>query len=108
MERLEALLDRTQRKRETRAKIVLGASLLAEARSAPDDPLLARLLEILDRRVERPKDRLALADTLGLPLSLPPCRETPPLPNFDEMADQMLSAPRGRRPRGRAEDDTPP
>lgn len=99
VERLEALLDRTQRKRETRAKIVLGASLLAEARAAPDDPLLARLVEILDRRVDRPKDRLALAETLGLPLSALPGREAPPLPNFDAMAAEDLSRPATSRRR---------
>ena len=101
VERLEALLERTQRKRETRAKIVLGATLLAEARAAPDDPLLARLVEILDRRVDRPKDRLALAETLGLPLSALPGREPPSLPDFVAMAAERLAAPpragRGRR-----------
>lgn len=93
VERLEALLDRTQRKRETRAKIVLGSTLLAEARAAPDDPLLARLIEILDRRVERPKDRHALAETLGLPLAPIPAREAPALPDFDAMAREALNPP---------------
>lgn len=100
VERLEAMLDRTQRKRETRAKIVLGATLLAEARNAPDDPLLARLLEILDRRVDRPKDRLALADTLGLPLRALSEREAPALPDFDAMAADILTAPKRRRRKG--------
>jgi hypothetical protein len=101
VERLEALLDRTQRKRETRAKIVLGSTLLAEARAAPDDPLLARLVEILDRRVLRPKDRHALAETLGLPLTALPARQPPPLPDFDAMAREAMSAPvrrGGRQP----------
>ena len=100
VERLEALLDRTQRKRETRAKIVLGASLLAEAQAAPDDPLLARLVEILDRRVDRPKDRLALAETLGLPLAALPSRAAPALPDFDAMTAEALRRPvTGRRRR---------
>ena len=93
VERLEALLDRTQRKRETRAKIVLGSTLLAEARAAPDDPLLARLIEILDRRVERPKDRHALAETLGLPLAALPSREPPAMPDFDAMAREAMNPP---------------
>jgi hypothetical protein len=84
VERLEALLDRTARKRETRAKIVLGATVLAEAQAAPDDALLAKLVEILDRRVARPKDRMALAETLGLSLP-PPTRTEPALPDFDAM-----------------------
>lgn len=90
VERLEALLDQTARKRETRAKIVLGSTLLAEAQAMPDDPLLSRLLEILDRRVTRPRDRLALAETLGLPLE--PLREglAPPLPDFDMMVAAEL------------------
>lgn len=107
VERLEALLDRTARKRETRAKIVLGSTLLAEARAAPDDPLLARLVEILDRRVDRPKDRLALAETLGLPLAALPGREPPPLPDFDALASAALANPaaRSRSPkRGRTSD----
>lgn len=99
VERLEALLDRTQRKRETRAKIVLGATLLAEARAAPGDPLLARLVEILDRRVDRPKDRLALAETLGLPLAPLPGRDAPSLPNFEAMAAEALTRPQARRRR---------
>ncbi|CAN7609243.1 hypothetical protein LJR164_004454 [Phenylobacterium sp. LjRoot164] len=100
VERLEALLERTQRRRETRAKIVLGATLLAEARAAPDDPLAARLLEILDRRVERPKDRLALAETLGLDLHPLPVREKPSLPDFEAMAVEALARLKGPRGEG--------
>ncbi|HWU12774.1 MAG TPA: hypothetical protein VN157_02070, partial [Caulobacter sp.] len=75
VERLEALLDQTERKRETRAKIVLGTTLLAEAAADPDDPLLARLMAIVDSRVHRPRDRLAIAETLGLAIA--PIRERP-------------------------------
>jgi hypothetical protein len=100
VERLEALLDRTARKRETRAKIVLGATLLAEALASPDDPLMARLLEILDKRVERPRDRLAIADTLDLALAPLPRRESPTLPDFDAMATNPPARPRRRRPMG--------
>lgn len=99
VERLEALLDRTERKRETRAKIVLGATLLAEAQGDPDDPLLARLLEILDRRVDRPRDRLAIAETLGL--SLTPLRGDAPLalPDFDRLVQDRLGADASRSSR---------
>ena len=98
VERLEALLDRTARKRETRAKIVLGATLLAEARTDPDDPLLARVIEILDRRVERPRDRQAIADMLGLALAPIRGGEPPALPDFDALAAEALaSQPRRRR-----------
>jgi hypothetical protein len=98
VERLEALLDRTARKKETRAKIVLGATLLAEAKASPDDPLLQRMLQVLDLRVDRPRDRQAIAETLGLPLSPLPKREPPPLPDFDAMAAQALQHGR-RRPK---------
>lgn len=100
VERLEALLDRTARKRETRAKIVLGSTLLAEARTDPDDPLMARLLEILDRRIDRPRDRQAIAETLGLNLAPLRSGERHVLPDFDALAAQALaSPPRKRRPR---------
>lgn len=97
VERLEALLDRTARKRETRAKIVLGSAVLAEARATPDDPLLTRLVEVLDLRVDRPRDRLAIAETLGLPLAALPERKRPPLPDFEALAAQLLEQPRRRR-----------
>ena len=105
VERLEALLDRTERKRETRAKIVLGATLLAEARASPDDPLMARMLDILDQRLERPRDRLAIAETLGLPLAPLRGGQRPALPDFDEMAREVLEGrppARRRRSGGRA------
>ena len=90
VERLEALLDSTERKRETRAKIVLGATLLSEARREPGDPLLERLVEILDRAVDRPRDRQALAETLGLPITPLRGRAAPALPDFDAMVDEAL------------------
>ena len=105
VERLEALLDQTERKRETRAKIVLGATLLAEAQGDPGDPLLARILEILDRRIDRPRDRQAIAETLGLPLAPLRGGEPPALPDFDQLARGVLEgrpATRRRRTGGRA------
>ena len=102
VERLEALLDRTERKRETRAKIVLGSTLLAEARAAKDGPLMARLLEILDRRVDRPRDRQAIADTLGLPLEPLRGSRSPALPDFDRLARDAVAGPDPTRRRKRA------
>ncbi len=91
VERLEALLDRTGRKRETRAKIIVGATLLAEARSGRNDPLLSMFLEILDRRIDRPRDRLALAEALGLPLAPIKGAGSPALPDFEAMLEGELS-----------------
>jgi hypothetical protein len=91
VERLEALLDQTECKRETRAKIVLGTTVLAEAKMAPDDPLLARLLEIIDQRVHRPRDRHAIAETLGLPITPLRSIQTPALPDFEAMVDDALA-----------------
>jgi hypothetical protein len=99
VERLEALLDQTQSKRETRAKIVLGATLLAEARATPGDPLLARLVEILDRRLDRPRDRQAIAEMLDLPLRSLPQRQDPKLPDFDVLAAEVLAAGKPARAR---------
>nr|WP_295107971.1 hypothetical protein [uncultured Caulobacter sp.] len=104
VERLEALLDQTERKRETRAKIVLGGALLAEARTDGEGAeLMARLLDVLDRRVVRPLDRKALADTLGLPIEALPGGTKPTLPDFDAMARAALMSDEGTaaRPGGR-------
>jgi hypothetical protein len=93
VERLEALLEQTQRKRETRAKIILGATLLAEARSGRNDPLLSSFLEILDRRVDRPRDRRALAETLGLALEPLRAGTAPTLPDFDALLEGQAEPP---------------
>jgi hypothetical protein len=76
VERLEALWAIDKRKRETRGKIIIGGALLAEvidAVSAGEPEVLANLLDVLDRRVETPKDRLTVRDLLGgAPLPLRP------------------------------------
>lgn len=90
VERLEALLDQTERKRETRAKIVLSTTLLAQAAEDPDDPLLARLQAIVDARVHRLRDRLAIAETLGLAIAPVRARPVPDLPDFDALAEEIL------------------
>jgi hypothetical protein len=90
VERLEAVLSRLNRKRDTRAKIVLGGALYAEARDLDDPDLLARFRDILDRRVERPQDRLAILEAFGIDLKpLPSSTDAelpaPALPDFDTM-----------------------
>ena len=76
VERLEALWSIDKRKRETRGKIIIGGALLAEiidGISAGDRTLLSSLLDILDRRVDAPRDRLTVRDLLGdAPLPLRP------------------------------------
>jgi hypothetical protein len=76
VERLEALWAVDKRKRETRGKIIIGGALLAEvidAVAAGEPEALAALLDVLDRRVETPKDRLTVRDLLGgAPLPLRP------------------------------------
>lgn len=84
------MLDQTERKRETRAKIVLSTTLLAQAAEDPDDPLLARLQAIVDARVHRPRDRLAIAETLGLAIAPVRSRPVPDLPDFDALAEEIL------------------
>lgn len=90
VERLEAVLSRLNRKRETRAKIVLGGALYAEARDVDDPGLMERFRDILDRRVERPQDRLAILEAFGIdlkPLSATPSalETAPSLPDFDAL-----------------------
>ena len=107
VERLEALWSIDQRKRETRGKIIIGVAVLAEAGEGlmhADSAMLAQLVDILDRRVERVRDRLTVRELLGnVPLSLRPggdafegldealkvAGET--LPDFDAMARSAMS-----------------
>lgn len=76
VERLEALWTVDKRRRETRGKIIIGGALLAEvidAVAAGEPEVLQGLLDVLDRRVEAPKDRLTVRDLLGgAPLPLRP------------------------------------
>jgi hypothetical protein len=68
VERLEAFWAINQRKRETRGKIIIGGALLAELADfdvADRDQLLARLVDILDQRVDRVRDRLTVRELLG-------------------------------------------
>lgn len=73
VERLEALWARSRRKRETRAKIVGFGAILAELRELDDEAaaasLLATVTEILNRRVDRPRDRASLRELCGISLS---------------------------------------
>jgi hypothetical protein len=74
VERLEALWSINQRKRETRGKIIIGGALLAEAAdqmTEGESELLQRLVDIVDRRVERVRDRLTVRELFGdVPLPL--------------------------------------
>ena len=106
VERLEALWAINQRKRETRGKIIIGGALLAEAADfevEDRDALLERLIDILDRRVERVRDRLTVRELLGnAPLPLRPGGDLDEdaetalaaagevLPDFDAMAQAAL------------------
>lgn len=107
VERLEALWSINKRRRETRGKIIIGGALLAEAGDAHfagDDELLALLVDILDRRVERVRDRLTVRELLGnVPLPLRPGGDPDEdaesalqaagerLPDFDLMAETALA-----------------
>ena len=114
VERLEALWSINQRRRETRGKIIIGGALLAEAgdeRLHGGSALINRLADILDRRVERVRDRLTVRELLGnIPLSLRPggdadegveaalkaAGET--LPDFDAMAQSAMAEEAGETP----------
>jgi hypothetical protein len=112
VERLEALWSINQRKRETRGKIIIGGALLAEAADEMmidgQSELLERLVDIIDRRVERVRDRLTVRELLGnAPLPLRPggaLDEAPEqafaaagetLPDFDAMAESALAEAHG-------------
>lgn len=90
VERLEALWSINRRKRETRGKIIIGGALLAEAADGiaqGDCELLQRLVDIIDRRVERVRDRLTVRELLGdVPLPLRPGGEV------DEGVEAALAA----------------
>ena len=107
VERLEALWSINQRKRQTRGKIIIGGALLAEAAdemTEGETELLQRLVDIIDRRVDRVRDRLTVRELLGnvpLPLrqggdvhegveaALTAAGED--LPDFDAMAESALA-----------------
>jgi hypothetical protein len=107
VERLEALWSINQRKRETRGKIIIGGALLAEAAdemTEGESELLQRLVDIIDRRVERVRDRLTVRELLGnVPLPLRQGGEVEEgveealtaageyLPDFDAMAQTALA-----------------
>ena len=107
VERLEAFWAINQRKRETRGKIIIGGALLAEAADfevGDRDALLERLVDILDRRVDRVRDRLTVRELLGnAPLPLRPGGDLDEdaetalaaagevLPDFDAMAQAALA-----------------
>lgn len=107
VERLEALWAINQRKRETRGKIIIGGALLAEAADfevEDRDALLERLVDILDRRVDRVRDRLTVRELVGnAPLPLRPGGDLDEdaetalaaagehLPDFDAMAQAALA-----------------
>lgn len=108
VERLEALWSIGQRKRETRGKIILGGALLAEAADEMmiegRSELLERLVDIIDRRVDRVRDRLTVRELLGnAPLPLRPggaLHEGPEealaaagetLPDFDALAESAMA-----------------
>src|SRR5665213_4001560 len=107
VERLEALWSINQRKRETRGKIIVGGALLAEAAddmTGGESELLQRLVDIIDRRVERVRDRLTVRELLGnVPLPLRQGGEVEEgveealtatgedLPDFDAMAQSAIA-----------------
>jgi hypothetical protein len=107
VERLEALWSINQRKRETRGKIIIGGALLAEAADEMiegESELLQRLVDIIDRRVERVRDRLTVRELLGnVPLPLRQGGEVEEraedamaatgenLPDFDAMAQSAMA-----------------
>jgi len=69
VERWDALWSITLRKRDTRAKIIVGGAVLAElAYYDPADPtdreFRRRLVDLLDRRVPRIRDRLLIRNML--------------------------------------------
>jgi len=87
VQRWDALWSITKRKREARAKIVLGGAMLAAlAQASPDDGRAAWIPAILDRHVLRVRDRIALRDLTGLPLPLRPGGA------LDETPEQALRA----------------
>jgi hypothetical protein len=63
VQRWDAQWTETLRKRDTRAKIVVGGAVLAEFRDNPE--LADRLLRCLDQRVLRPRDRALIRAMLG-------------------------------------------
>src|ERR1700748_3627582 len=114
VERLEALWAIDRRRRETRGKIIIGGALLAgviASVAAGEPEVLTALLDVLDRRVETPRDRLTVRDLLGgAPLPLRPGGDlSDPLetvvaatldatPDFDAMVQSAMAEEADFRP----------
>ena len=97
VERWDALWSITLRKRDTRGKIVLGAALLAETAfldlDNPDDAAFRRrLVDLLDRRVLRVRDRLLVRDLLSGPTMTPTALPLRPGGQLDEVLATALAA----------------
>ena len=97
VERWDALWSITLRKRDIRGKIVLGAALLAEtAFLDPDNPddveFRRKLVDLLDRRVLRVRDRLLVRDLLSGATMTPPPLPLRPGGRLDEGLATALAA----------------
>jgi hypothetical protein len=97
VERWDALWSLTLRKRDTRGKIIVGGAVLAELAyndeaSRADRAFGQRLIDLLDRRVLRVRDRKLIRDLLSVALMA-----SPPLPlrrggPLEETLDMALAA----------------
>jgi hypothetical protein len=97
VERWDALWSITLRKRETRGKIIIGGAVLAElaeliVSDQPDHDFRASIVDLVNRRVPRVRDRLVirelLTDAEGAEVALP-LRQGGPL---NETLEEALAA----------------
>jgi hypothetical protein len=97
VERWEALWMVTLRKRMTRGKIVIGGAVLAELgelvmEDVSDQGFLARVVDLLDRRVPRVHDRVIIKGLLAGPSGPAPALPLRPGGPLDEPIDAAMAA----------------
>ena len=86
-QRNQVLAAKRMRRRQTRARIVLGGAVLAEIRDGGDPEFIRKIVAILQSRVERERDREDLSNLIGSVIPSPaaefPAKEG--LPDFEAL-----------------------
>ena len=84
--RERALSSNRMRRKQTRARIVLGGAILAEIRDIGDPDFIRKIIALLDERVTRERDRETLGNMIGALVPELPIEHFPAsggLPDFD-------------------------
>lgn len=90
-----ALASNRMRRKQTRARIVLGGAILAEIRDIGDPEFIRKIIAILDERVTRERDRETLGNMIGALVPQIPIEHFPAsggLPDFAALEEAAIQA----------------